>query len=172
MNEKKRPYRISSDPYAGEVMNIQREDDGTFYVEIPELEWRGYDYKTAYDALDAAMEHINTHASPSKWGRMAILAEKAALQDRITALENEIKLIDDAVIRHKAKSRSMSEELRELPEDIDRLRNSMRFLEPGSPFPAKAVGFKLWKDYDGDGDMDYAFILWSGHKKLVGGKDE
>ena len=34
----KRSHEIPSDPYAGEVMNIQREDDGTFYVEIPELD--------------------------------------------------------------------------------------------------------------------------------------
>ena len=167
MSNEKRPYRISGDPYAGEVLNIQKEDDGTFYVEIPELNWRGYDYETPYKALDAAMEHIETLKVHSKWSKMVALSEKTMLQDKIAELEREIKTLDDAVTRHKTQQRSLSEELRELPEDIERLTRSLRFFAPKSPFPVGAIAFKLYKDYDGDGDMDYAFVLWSGHKKLV-----
>ena len=156
---KTRPYKISGDPYAGEVMNIQREDDGTFYVEIPELEWSQAGLATPVDAARAGLDKVRGIV-----GRKGVTAKKInqkifAMLDEIDDIEQKISTWRDAkhdkydqIARYKNELRrlpaGMSEGLRELPEDAPLVESAMRFLTDES-HPVKAVGFKLYGDAGG-----------------------
>ena len=142
-------------------------------MEIPELEWNQAGFTTPQDALDAGLQKVRTViAEPGQSGndlRLQIEQAKKEIEvaeAKIVALRDEISKYEDALSQAP---QGVSEGLKELPEDEPRCVHAINFFSDESPLPIGAVGFRLHKDVDGDGDMDHAFILWSKHKKLVGG---
>ena len=169
-----KPYRISGDPYAGEVMNVQRENDGTFYAEIPALNWNSYNKATPLSAVHAVMDRIKREIEARPLGGI-LKKKKSEIEEcqylisyheaRLVSLQREAALIRD---RQRSGNQNITvAELEAFLDDKNRVEKAMKFLSPDSPFPADAVGFKPFKDIDGDGDMEHAWIAWSKHKKLV-----
>ena len=169
-----KPYRISSDPYAGEVMSIHKEDDGTFYVEIPELGFSSGGFRTPRLALECGLGWVDVmlrnSGIPTERRRSIekqITQSRGAIQGAQEIIQRHEGHISDLKEQLREEGSEISEGLRELPEDRPRLEAGVNFLAEDSPIPCKAVGFRLHKDVDRDGDMDHAFVLWSRHKKLV-----
>ena len=174
-----KPYRISGDPYEGEVMSVHKEDDGTYYAEIPELGWNDAGYETAEEAarfaLEIAREAIENEEEGIDLSKIYSQVEEARVQMDIARKNLEYfqkewrkkkeRLQYERTALH---AKELSEGLRELPEDEPRVMRAMdMFFGEDSVYPAGAVAFKLYKDVDRDGDMDHAFVAWSRRKKLV-----
>ena len=174
-----RPYRISGDPYEGEVMSVHHENDGTYYVEIPELGWNDSGYETPQEAARCALEiargAIENAEEAFDLSKMHSQVEEAKVQmdiakKNLAHFKKEWRKKEERLqyVQSAWNAKELSEGLKELPEDEPRVMRAMKmFFGEDSSYPAEAVAFKLYRDVDGDGDMDHAFVAWSRRKKLV-----
>ena len=172
---KGKPYSIKG-YYEEEIMSIHEEDDGTYYVEIQELDWNcgglSDQYVAARYGLEQAVAAISAAEDCSKQElreRLEILYLEIKLQeDRLRTLGEERNKVVCMLREHQI-PQEVSIGLKELPEDEPRIMYCMRFFAADSPVKSKTLAFRLVRDVDMDGDMDHGFVSYrNGRKHLVG----
>ena len=165
-----------------ETAMIVRQDDGTFYAEIPELDWNT-ETPTVEQAFDALMERAEA-AMEAHEAKKDIEREIATIQKEITEKEHEVEKLRREIKILQGYLNSYHEQLKmnsandlldgdpsELLEDAPRLYSYLHWLKPDmdGKYHAGCIAFRLDRDLDGDLDLDHRVVFYpnNNHKRLV-----
>ncbi len=170
------------DPFAGELMSIQDNLNG-YYAEIPDLQesrWSS-SYRQALDwALDTIEQHKGSGALDDLcWKRKALKDVMALRRETITDLHNQFNHLHDLVRLDEAKLDGISEEIKvasasdvdlsdelEIAEQADGIGGVLERFFDGTD-KHRRIGINIYRDHDGDGDLDVSFSVTGSKKKFV-----
>jgi hypothetical protein len=170
-------------PFEGELMSIQDTVDGYYYVEIPDLNWSSR-YPWHDRAFDAALEQIAVHKDSDELDDLVL--ERRRLQKCIAARNEHIEKLRYQIAVQEKVNFDDQEQINEITEQIENINSTEVDLSDEREIAEQAsgirrvlakffddsdkhrrIGINIYRDYDGDGDLDVSFSVTGSKKRFV-----